>query len=159
MPESSSSELLVQLARRCLAVFDVAAAAVLLVSPGEPVRVAAATSPGCHALASFAAATETGPGVEALRTGAQVSSPHIDRDTAAWPGYGAAARRAGFRSAQALPLRSGRRVVGALYLFDIRTRSFDADQRALGQAIADDTTTAWVHHDATHARLRASRSS
>lgn len=143
-----------QLAARCVAVLDdvTAAGVLLLTAAGGGVRVAAATCPSGRALEMFAAATNTGPGVDALRTGAQVSCPHIDRDTAVWPGYSAAARDGGFRGAHALPLRGGGRTLGALSLLDTRRRILDSDQRALGQALADDATLAWLHEDTQHTR-------
>lgn len=137
-----------QLTDRCVAVLDVAAAGVLFTAPGGGLRVAAASSPRCQALEMFAAATDTGPCVDALRTGAQISCPHIDRDSAAWPGFAAAARRGGFRAAHALPLRHQGEVIGALSLLDTRAHTLDPDQRALAQTLADDTATALLRdHD------------
>lgn len=131
------------LVARCLVELDVAAATVLVIDPDGALKVAAASSNRSRQLEGFAVATDSGPGVDAARTGAQVCCPQIDTDVAGWPGYAAAARWTRFRAAHALPLRHGGKLLGALTLLNTCPRTLTEADRDLGQALADhsyDTT-------------------
>lgn len=155
--EIDGRDLLDVLTRRCVQSLDIAAAAVILADPDGGLRVAAASSPRSRLLEVFAVAAETGPCVDALRTGAQVACPHIDLDTDPWPGFAVAARDAGFRGAHALPLRHHEEVIGALTLLDTEPRTLTALDRDLAQTLADAAALALVDDRTAHRSPRKPR--
>ena len=64
----------------------------------------------------------------------------VSQMTDRWPEFTAAATRAGYRSAHALPLRLRGQVIGAMNLFSVAEIPLSTDDVALGQGMADIAT-------------------
>ena len=95
-------DLLTGLADRCVDLLGVSAAGVMLASPQGGLGLAASSS---GAMRLFELQAQEGPCLDAFRTGQPVGHENLRAGSGRWPSFSAAARRAGFRSALALPLR------------------------------------------------------
>ena len=144
-------ELLTLLCDRCVEVLDVAAAGLMLASPAGDLAVMAYSSHAMRLLEIFELETHEGPCVDSFHTGV----PVINQDLAAaeaeqrWPRVAVRARRAGFESVHALPMRLRGTTIGALNLFRTGTGHLgDADVVA-GQALTDVATITILQHRAS----------
>lgn len=133
---------------RCVEIFGVDAAGVLITGPGGELRVVAATSEAARALELFELQAEEGPSLDCLRTGQQVVNADLADLSNQWPDFSVAARAHGFRTAYALPLRLRDEVIGALSLF-LGTGLLDESSIDSAQALADIATIAILHHRAS----------
>jgi GAF domain-containing protein len=91
---------------------------------------------------------DTGPCLEAIRTGRVVVSDDLSQETR-WTGYPARAIAHGVRSVLSSPLLVGERPIGALNLYAIDAHAFDADSHAAAAqltALAAATITAAMRH-------------
>ena len=91
---------------------------------------------------------DTGPCLQALRTGRVVHSEDLTRETR-WNGYPAVAVAHGVRSVLSSPLLVGGRAIGALNLYAMDADGFTADSRAAAAqltALAAATITAALRH-------------
>ena len=112
-------DLLTGLADRCVNVLGVAAAGVMLVSPGGNLGLVASSSETMHLLELFELQAQEGPCLDAFRTGERVEHEDLEADSGRWPSFSAAALREGFQSVSALPLRFRDVTLGALNLFSV----------------------------------------
>src|SRR4051812_18232743 len=97
-------DLLTLLADRCVDVFDVAAAGIMLAAPDGELRVMASTSEAMRMLEVLEIQSREGPCLDCFRTG----TPIVNHDLAGddlWPRFTPAAQAAGFGSVHALPMR------------------------------------------------------
>lgn len=85
-----------------------------------------------------------GPCLDCYRSGKPVTGIDLDRDVARWPVFAEEARRAGYASVHALPMRLGDKVLGTLGLFGTDVGALDEGDLHLGQALADVATVALV---------------
>jgi serine phosphatase RsbU (regulator of sigma subunit) len=141
-------ELLFLLTDRCVDVFDVAAAGLMLVAPDGELRVMASSSEAMRLLELFELQSEEGPCLDCYRTGEAVVNQDLARADGRWPRFALEALDAGFHSVHALPMRLRGTVVGALNLFRSdpgRMRPADVDA---AQALADVATIALLQHRA-----------
>jgi GAF domain-containing protein len=141
-------DLLTHLADRCVEVLDVSAAGIMLVAPDGSLRVAASSSEEMRLLELFELQADDGPCLECLQTGGAVFGPDLDHAEARWPRFAPEARAAGFRAAQALPLRLRGMVLGALNLFHSEPGGLSESDLVAGQALADIATIALLQHRA-----------
>lgn len=91
---------------------------------------------------------DTGPCLEAIRTGKVVIADDLSTETR-WNGYPARAIAHGVRSVLSSPLLVGGRSIGALNLYSPDTTAFDEDSRAAAAqltALAAATVTAAMRH-------------
>jgi GAF domain-containing protein len=142
-------ELLTLLTDRCVEVLDVAAAGLMLAAPEGELRVMASSSPSMRGLELFEIQAREGPCLDCYYTGHPVMNQDLDTAGDRWPQFAPAARAAGFRSVQALPMRLRGSVIGALNLFhtdlsEMRPADIDA-----AQAFADVATIGILQHRAT----------
>ena len=112
-------ELLTRLADRCVDVLDVAAAGLMLVSPGGDLRVMASSSEAMRVLELFELQSQQGPCLDCYRTGQSVLNQDLATVNGRWPRFAAEALAAGFHSVHALPMRLRGTVIGALNLFQL----------------------------------------
>lgn len=130
-------DLLTGLTDRCVSLLGISAAGVMLVSPAGSLGLVASSSEAMRLLELFELQAQEGPCLDAFRTGEPVG--HVDLAVVPdrWPSFGAAARRAGFQSAVALPLRLRDVTLGALNLLGVsRTPMREADV-IVARAFAD----------------------
>ena len=112
-------DLLTGLTDRCVSLLGVSAAGVMLASPAGRARPGRLVQRGDALLELFELQAQEGPCLDAFRTGEPVGHVNLAAQSGRWPSFGAAARRAGFQSASALPLRLREVTIGALNLLSV----------------------------------------
>jgi GAF domain-containing protein len=124
---------------RCVDLFPVDAAGLMLADPRSELRPVAASAEQVQMLELFELQSEEGPCLESYRTGVAVKAEDLEQTTG-WPRFRREALAAGFRAVQALPLRLRGQVIGALNLFRAEPGALDGEELAVCQAIADVAT-------------------
>ena len=143
-------ELLAVLSDRSVELFDAAAAGVLLADTHRRLRLMTATSEAMELVELFQLQNEEGPCLDCFRSGAPVLVEDLAAAAGRWPRFVPVATQAGFRSAQALPLRLRGEVLGAFGLFRHAAGSMGPADAASAQALADVATLAILQHRAVH---------
>ena len=141
-----------QVTVRCAQVLGVSAAGVLLADQRGALRVAAASTEQTRLLELLQLQTDQGPCPECFHTGRPIAVADLSAATNRWPRFTAEARRAGFASVHALPMRLRTDIIGALNLFGSRPGALDQDTLRLGQALADVATIGLLQARAIHHR-------
>ena len=141
-------ELLTLLTHRCVEMLDVAAAGLMLVAPEGDLRVVASSSEEMRLVELFELQSQEGPCPDCYRTGEPVVSPDLAVHEVQWPHFVPVALKAGFRSAQALPMRLRGVTIGALNLFRAEVGIFEEPDVDAAQALADVATIAILQHRA-----------
>jgi GAF domain-containing protein len=142
-------DLLTGVADRCVALLGVSAAGVMLASPAGGLGLVASSSEAMRLLELFELQQQEGPCMDAFRTGERVGHENLQAGSGRWPSFSAAARKAGFASASALPLRLRDVTLGALNLLSVtRTPMKEADV-IVARAFADLATLSIVQHRAS----------
>ena len=98
-------DMLTGVADRCVSLLGVSAAGVMLASPAGSLGLVASSSEAMRLLELFELQAQEGPCLDAFRTGQPVGQEELRAGSGRWPSFSAAARRAGFQLAFALPLR------------------------------------------------------
>jgi hypothetical protein len=106
-----------------------------LIADGEPLT-RAASGPHAQALDDRQYAAGSGPGLEAARTRALVTTRDLTCD-ARWPDLAECARDAGVRAVAAIPLDVARSSVGALSIFAARPDGIGPDLLLTAMAIVN----------------------
>lgn len=133
-------ELLQLLVEECAAIFDAAAAGILLVSPIGDLEVLVSTSERSEFVGLMQVRAGEGPCVEAISTGQVVSVEDLGNIDARWPAFAADARRSGFASLHAIPMRLRNSVIGSLNLFRDRVGELNESDAAAAKTLADIAT-------------------
>src|SRR5881394_2299360 len=121
-------DLLTGVADRCVHLLGVSAAGVMLASPAGGLALVASSSEAMRLLELFELQAQEGPCLDAFRTGQRVDQENLQAGAGRWPSFSAAALRAGFQSASALPLRLRETTLGALNLLSVtQTPMVEAD--------------------------------
>jgi GAF domain-containing protein len=141
-------ELLTRLADRCVELFDVAAAGLMLAAPDGDLRVMASSSEAMRVLELFELQAQEGPCLDCHRTGHPVLNQDLAAVNGRWPRFAAEALAAGFHSVHALPLRLRGTVIGALSLFQLAAGEMRQADVDAAQALADVATIAILSHRA-----------
>ncbi len=141
-------ELLTLLAHRCVEMLDVAAAGLMLVGPEGDLRVVASSSEEMRLVELFEIQSQEGPCPECYRTGEAAVTEDLSADDLRWPKFGPVAMKAGFKSAEALPMRLRGVTIGALNLFRSENGPLAETDRVAAQAMADVATIAILQHRA-----------
>ncbi len=142
-------DLLTMLTTTCADLLDVKAAGLLLADRRGVLHVMAASSDDAADLEAFQVQRAEGPCQDCYRGGVPVSVPDLADTDARWPQFVPAARRAGFVSVHALPMRLRTDVLGAMGLFGSVTGDLNPDDLRLGQALADVASLAIVQDRAS----------
>ena len=141
-------DLLTVLSDRCIELFDVEAAGILLVDLEGKLRVMAASTEQTRLLELFQLQNEEGPCLEAYSTGRPVSHDDLRAAEERWPRFAPEALAAGFQSVSALPLRLRASVIGALNLFRSQPGALPDSDIRLAQAWADVASIAIIQDQA-----------
>jgi GAF domain-containing protein len=142
-------DLLTGLADRCVNLLGVSAAGVMLASPAGSLGLVASSSEAMRLLELFELQAQEGPCLDAFRTGERVGHQNLEAGSGRWPSFSAAALRAGFQSAFALPLRLRDVTLGALNLLSVTRAPVDEADVIVARAFADLATLSIVQHRAT----------
>ena len=127
---------------RCAEVLDVSAAGLLLTDQRGALRVVAASTEQTRLLELLQMETDEGPCAECFHTGRAVAVADLREAAGRWPRFAPEARRIGFASVHALPMRLRADVIGAVNLFHTRPGALPVQTLRLGQGIADVATIA-----------------
>ncbi len=141
-----------QVTVRCADVLGVSAAGVLLADQRGTLQVVAASTEQTRLLELLQLQTDQGPCPECFHTGRPIAVADLESAANRWPRFIDAARRIGFASVHALPMRLRTDVIGALNLFGSQPGALDADTIRLGQALADVATIGLLQARAIHQR-------
>src|SRR5256884_1406579 len=142
-------DLLTGLADRCVSLLGVSAAGVMLVSPADRLALAASSSETMRLLELFELQAQEGPCLDAFRTGEPVGHEDLEAGSGRWPSFSAAARKAGFASASAVPLRLREVTLGALNLLSVTRAPMAEADLIVARAFADLATLSIVQHRAS----------
>jgi len=141
-------DFLTVLADRCVSLFGVDAAGLVLVQPQGGLQVVASSSEEMHLLEVFGIQTDEGPCLDCYRTGEPVLNVDLDAAEDRWPRFTPAARAAGFHSVNAVPMRCRGRILGALNMFRVGNGILTAEDVSAAQALADVSTIGILQHQA-----------
>ena len=141
-------DLLTGLADRCVNLLGVSAAGVMLASPAGSLGLVASSSEAMRLLELFELQAQEGPCLDAFRTGQHIGHENLQAGAGRWPSFSAAARKAGFASASALPLRLREATLGALNLLSITPTPMAEADVIVARAFADLATLSIVQHRA-----------
>jgi GAF domain-containing protein len=142
-------DLLTGVADRCVNLLGVSAAGVMLASPVGSLGLVASSSEAMRLLELFELQEQEGPCLDAFRTGEPVQQENLDAGAGRWPSFSAAAARAGFASASALPLRLREVTIGALNLLSVTRAPMAEADVIVARAFADLATLSIVQHRAS----------
>lgn len=133
-------DLLQLLVEHCADLFDAVAAGILLVDRNGVLEVIASTSERSEFVEMMQLRAGEGPCVEAVQRGQVVSVEDL-RDVAdRWPKFAADARRSGFASLHAIPMRLRDSIIGSLNLFRDRAGRLNEPDAIAAKALADIAT-------------------
>ncbi len=133
------SDALFQLSDYATAVLDISGAGVSFADADGVLRFATATSAALVEVERAQERLQQGPCIDAFRTRKPVKSVDVDADTR-WSALRPVIKHAEFRSAAALPLRSGCRCLGSLDLYDTSARQWEDADMQPAQLLADMAT-------------------
>ena len=139
-------DLLTTLSDRCVEVLDIEAAGIMLVDSQGTLRVVTSSSEVMRVVELFELQAQEGPCLDAFRTGQAVVDHDLANDGSRWPRFATFAMAAGFRAADAIPMRLRRQIIGALNLFRTEPGSLNPDDVVVAQALADIATIAILQH-------------
>src|ERR1700751_86613 len=141
-------DMLTGVADRCVSLLGVSAAGVMLASPQGSLGLVASSSEAMRLLELFELQAQEGPCLDAFRTGQPVGQEELRAGSWRWPSFSAAARRAGFQLAFALPLRLREATLGALNLLSVTRTPMNEADVTVARAFADLATLSIVQHRA-----------
>jgi GAF domain-containing protein len=128
-----------RLCGRCVELFSVDAAGLMLRDHRGDLRVLAASSEETRLVELFQIQDSEGPCLDCNRAGRQVHADDAAEIERRWPHFGT--RVAGqFASVYALPMRLRSDVIGGLNLFGRHDHALDPDDIRIAQALADTAT-------------------
>jgi GAF domain-containing protein len=142
-------DMLTGVADRCVSLLDVTAAGVMLASPAGSLGLVASSSEAMRLLELFELQAQEGPCLDAFRTGEPVEQENLQAGAGRWPVFSAAALRAGFASALALPLRLREVTLGALNLLSITRAPMAEADVIVVRAFADLAALSIAQHRAS----------
>src|SRR5580704_1685553 len=140
-------DLLTGLADRCVSLLGMSAAGVMLASPAGSLGLVASSSEAMRLLELFELQAQQGPCLDAFHTGEPVVQENLEAGR--WPSFAAAALKAGFRSALALPLRLREVTLGALNLLSATNTSLPEADLIVARAFADLAALSIAQHRAS----------
>lgn len=121
------------------------AAGLMLADGNGTLQVFASTSEQTRLLELLQIQSATGPCLQAYKTGEQVLIDDFDTIAPRWPTFVEHARRQGFTTVCALPMRLRSERLGALNLFLTEGHTLDVDELRVAQALADFATIGILH--------------
>jgi GAF domain-containing protein len=134
------ADMLHKLVVRCVEIFGVTDAGIMLEDQGGKLKAVASSSEGALSMEVLQLHSESGPCWEAAKTGVPVHVPDLEAEAERWPEYVARGLELGLRSVHALPLRLRDRAMGALNVFRHTKGILAQDDLNAMQALADVAT-------------------
>jgi GAF domain-containing protein len=121
----------------------------MLASPAGSLGLVASSSEAMRLLELFELQEQEGPCLDAFRTGERVTHENLGAGAGRWPSFSAAALRAGFASASALPLRLREVTLGALNLLSVTRAPMEDADVIVARAFADLAALSITQHRAS----------
>lgn len=143
-------EFLHRLATRCIDLVDASEAGIMLADGDGTLRYVASSSERMRLIELFELQHDQGPCVDAYHAGVPVHSAMTDDADALWPSFAPYARRVGFQSVSALPMRLRTDVIGALNIFSSIRAPLAPEDQLVAQALADIATIGILQQRALH---------
>jgi transcriptional regulator with GAF, ATPase, and Fis domain len=134
------TDLLHNLAERCVELLQAAASGILLSDQRGSLHLMASSTEQARLVELFVLQTAEGPCLDAFRTGAPVAAPDLAAAADRWPRFTAAAAAAGYAGSHAFPLRLRDDTIGALNLFTSTAGALPAADQRVARALADVAT-------------------
>jgi ANTAR domain/GAF domain len=138
------------LTARCVELFDVAAAGIVLADSSGSLRAVAASDERARLLELLEVQSDQGPCRDCFESGSAVINADLDGAQDRWPQFTPHAIAVGFRSANALPLRLRSQVIGSLNLFHAGPGGLGDAELRLAQAMADAATIGILQQRSVH---------
>ncbi len=138
-------DVLTILTRRCVDLFDIDQAGLMLATDGV-LRVAASSSQVMRYLELFEVQVDEGPCIDCYRSGELVECEDLSAEVARWPAFAPRALGAGIRSVFAVPMRLRDETIGSLNLLRNRVGALADADLAAARAVADVATMGILHH-------------
>ncbi len=138
------ADFLHRLIERVLELLDADAAGIMLADGNGTLQVLASSSHVMETLELYELQGESGPCLDAFRSGEPVTPPDLAAMRGSWPEFTAQAEAAGYSSVQAIPMRLREEVIGALNVFRRRAGALTDGDLKLGRALADVATVALI---------------
>lgn len=135
-------------------IFDVDAAAILLVNDHQELEVLVSTSESSSFLGVLQLRTGEGPCIEAYTDGAVVTAADSAEMHRRWPSFAAAAQLAGFASVHSVPLRTRDAVLGSMNLFRAAEGALNARDADAARALTDVATISVLQQRTTDHAIR-----
>lgn len=145
-------DVLDDLARRVPVVLDITGAGVSLERDGRVLFVTAVDERTTR-LETIQEQEQSGPCIDAWRSGEEVAVADLDEITSRWAPYGQAVRDAGVTAVAGIPMRVATKAIGALDLYCDKQRAWSDDDLAAAQVFAD-VATSYVTNAAEVGRQR-----
>jgi GAF domain-containing protein len=142
-------DLLTWLTDRCVTLLGVSAAGVMLASPSGSLGLVASSSEAMRLLELFELQEQEGPCLDAFRSGGRVDQEDLRAGSGRWPLFSAAAVRAGFQSAVALPLRLREVTLGDLNLLSTTRAPIGEADVIVARGFADLAALSILQHRAS----------
>lgn len=139
-------DLLTTLSDRCVEVLDADAAGIMLIAPDGELRVMASSSDAMRTVEVFELQSREGPCFDCYQTGEPVVNADLSSTNGRWPRFTPVALAAGFRAADAIPMRLRSVTIGAVNLFQTKPGSLGPSDLTAAQALADIATIAILQH-------------
>jgi GAF domain-containing protein len=139
-------ELLTTLSDRCVAVLDVAAAGIMLATPDGQLQAITSSNEAMRVVELFELQSDEGPCLDCFHSRQPVVNQNLTTAAARWPRFAPVAVQAGFRAADAIPMRLRGQIIGVLNLFRTETGSMNDDDVVVAQAFADVATIAILQY-------------
>ncbi len=128
------------LAHRCVELLGASESGVVLADEHGSLRSVASSHESARLLDLFEIQNQEGPCLDCYRRGEQIVNVSLTPADYRWPKFGAEARRLGFTTVHALPMRLRGQVIGAINVFGSNAGTLTEDEVAVGQALADVAT-------------------
>lgn len=138
-------DVLSTLTRRCVDLFDIDQAGLMLATDGT-LRVAASSSQVMRYLELFEVQADEGPCIDCYRSGVLVECADLSAEVDRWPTFAPRALDAGIRSVFAVPMRLRGETSGSLNLLRNRVGELADADLAAAQAVADVATIGILQH-------------
>ena len=128
------------LADRVVELLGAREAGVVLADERGLLRSVASSHDSAHLLDLFELQNEEGPCLDCYRTGEPILNHSLAPPDDQWPNFAREARRLGFATVHALPMRLRGEVIGAVNIFASTPTALTPGEIEVGQALADVAT-------------------
>jgi GAF domain-containing protein len=135
-------DVLTTLSDRCVDVLDIAAAGIMLATPQGHLQAVTSSNDAMRVVELFELQSAEGPCLDCFHSGQPVVNQDLATAGQRWPRFAPVAVEAGFRAADAIPMRLRGQIIGSLNLFRTETGSMNDGDVEIAQALADIATIA-----------------